>query len=214
MQSRTAADAESRLFARLSLAGLPRGGGDGDAIRMGILNIMRENGIREGHRPVRFPAVQLPALLLCHAAWVLPCIEDEQQTLAAVGASQLQSLIDQGCAGAWAAAMLCAACHTLLWLQGIECHFLEQWHQKLHTNTTPEDITICEAYLVSAQSQRKPWAHSAQCCRAASPSMAQLGTDGCLCRACLAWLSAEACTGCASQVPACNERASGAPVWQ
>lgn len=32
-------------------------------------------------------------------------------------------------------------------LQGIEDHFLEQWHQKLHTNTTPEDITICEAYL-------------------------------------------------------------------
>lgn len=31
--------------------------------------------------------------------------------------------------------------------QGIEDHFLEQWHQKLHTNTTPEDITICEAYL-------------------------------------------------------------------
>ena len=30
---------------------------------------------------------------------------------------------------------------------GIECHFLESWHQKLHTNTTPEDITICEAYL-------------------------------------------------------------------
>lgn len=24
---------------------------------------------------------------------------------------------------------------------------MEQWHQKLHTNTTPEDITICEAYL-------------------------------------------------------------------
>ena len=31
--------------------------------------------------------------------------------------------------------------------QGIEEHFLEQWHQKLHTNTTPEDINICEAYL-------------------------------------------------------------------
>ena len=30
---------------------------------------------------------------------------------------------------------------------GIECHCLESWHQKLHTNTTPEDITICEAYL-------------------------------------------------------------------
>ncbi|KAK9862996.1 hypothetical protein WJX84_004122 [Apatococcus fuscideae] len=71
----------ARFFARLCLAGLPRGGGDGDAIRMGILHIMRENGIREGHRP------------------------------------------------------------------GIEDKFLEQWHQKLHTNTTPEDITICEAYL-------------------------------------------------------------------
>eukprot|EP00899_Mesostigma_viride_P027488 jgi/Mesvir1/7924/Mv11848-RA.3 len=25
--------------------------------------------------------------------------------------------------------------------------FLEEWHQKLHNNTTPDDITICEAYL-------------------------------------------------------------------
>ena len=31
---------------------LPRGGGNGDDIRMGILNIMRANGIKEGHRPV------------------------------------------------------------------------------------------------------------------------------------------------------------------
>lgn len=31
--------------------------------------------------------------------------------------------------------------------QGIEDQFLEQWHQKLHTNTTPEDVHICEAYL-------------------------------------------------------------------
>lgn len=77
----TASDPWSRLFARLSLAGLPRGGGDGDAIRHGILNVMRENGIREGHRP------------------------------------------------------------------GLDEPFLEQWHQKLHTNTTPEDVTICEAYL-------------------------------------------------------------------
>jgi hypothetical protein len=36
----------------MALSVLPRGGGDGDAIRMGILNIMREHGIREGHRPV------------------------------------------------------------------------------------------------------------------------------------------------------------------
>jgi alpha-glucan,water dikinase len=41
-----------RLYARLALAGLPRGGGNGDDIRMGILHIMREYGIKEGHRPV------------------------------------------------------------------------------------------------------------------------------------------------------------------
>ena len=34
--------------------------------------------------------------------------------------------------------------------QGIDEKFLEQWHQKLHTNTTPEDVAICEAYLVGA----------------------------------------------------------------
>jgi alpha-glucan,water dikinase len=77
-----AADAPlCRLFARAALAGLPRGGGNGDDIRHGILNVMRENGIAEGHRP------------------------------------------------------------------GIHDDFLETWHQKLHTNTTPEDVTICEAYL-------------------------------------------------------------------
>ena len=48
-----ARDPLGRQFARMALAGLPRGGGDGDAIRLGILNVMRENGIREGHRPVR-----------------------------------------------------------------------------------------------------------------------------------------------------------------
>ena len=36
---------------------------------------------------------------------------------------------------------------TRLPVQGIEDKFLEQWHQKLHTNTTPADITICEAYI-------------------------------------------------------------------
>ena len=25
--------------------------------------------------------------------------------------------------------------------------FLEEWHQKLHNNTSPDDIVICEAYL-------------------------------------------------------------------
>ena len=37
-------------------------------------------------------------------------------------------------------------------LQGIEDGFIEQWHQKLHQNTTPEDITICEAYLAFLES--------------------------------------------------------------
>ena len=67
----TAAEPWCRLYARLALAGLPRGGGNGDDIRHGILNVMRENGIREGHRP------------------------------------------------------------------GLDEPFLEQWHQKLHQNTTP-----------------------------------------------------------------------------
>ncbi|KAF6001727.1 hypothetical protein F1559_002385 [Cyanidiococcus yangmingshanensis] len=26
-------------------------------------------------------------------------------------------------------------------------HFMEQWHQKLHNNTTPDDVAICESYL-------------------------------------------------------------------
>ena len=52
IQARSSKDPQSRFFARLAVAGLPRGGGDGDAIRHGILNIMRENGIKEGHRPV------------------------------------------------------------------------------------------------------------------------------------------------------------------
>lgn len=79
--SSSSLDGEARSLARAALALLPRGGGGGDDIRMGILHIMRDHGIREGHRP------------------------------------------------------------------GIDEPFLEQWHQKLHTNTTPEDVTICEAYL-------------------------------------------------------------------
>jgi alpha-glucan,water dikinase len=79
--ARSAAEPQSRALARAALAGLPRGGGNGDDIRHGILNVMREHGIAEGHRP------------------------------------------------------------------GIHDDFLESWHQKLHTNTTPDDVAICEAYL-------------------------------------------------------------------
>uniref|UniRef100_A0A7S0RVE0 Pyruvate phosphate dikinase AMP/ATP-binding domain-containing protein n=1 Tax=Pyramimonas obovata TaxID=1411642 RepID=A0A7S0RVE0_9CHLO len=74
-------DGLNRHFAHQTLGGMSRGGGDSEAIRLEILNILRKNGIREGHRP------------------------------------------------------------------GIECQFLEGWHQKLHSNTTVEDIAICEAYI-------------------------------------------------------------------
>lgn len=71
-----------RALLRLAVRSVPRGSsGGGDAIRHGILNIMRNHGIKEGHRP------------------------------------------------------------------GIECKFIEAWHQKLHTNSAPDDIAICEGYL-------------------------------------------------------------------
>src|SRR5437899_9996505 len=31
-------------------------------------------------------------------------------------------------------------------------HFLEEWHQKLHNNTTPDDVVICQAYLAFLRS--------------------------------------------------------------
>ncbi|MEW6379619.1 MAG: PEP/pyruvate-binding domain-containing protein [bacterium] len=70
-----------RVFIRNIINFIPRGGGNGDELRLFILDIMRRHGIREGHRP------------------------------------------------------------------GIDDPFLEQWHQKLHSNCTSEDITICEAYI-------------------------------------------------------------------
>ncbi|CAK8994716.1 unnamed protein product [Durusdinium trenchii] len=77
-----AQDPRIRTLLRLAVKAVPRGSsGGGDAIRHGILNIMRTHGIKEGHRP------------------------------------------------------------------GIECKFIEQWHQKLHTNSAPDDIAICEGYL-------------------------------------------------------------------
>jgi len=76
-----------RTLLRLCVRAVPRGNsGGGDAIRHGILNIMRTHGIKEGHRP------------------------------------------------------------------GIECKFIEQWHQKLHTNSAPDDIAICSGYLAFLQS--------------------------------------------------------------
>jgi alpha-glucan,water dikinase len=69
------------MWSRMCINLVPRGGGNGDAIRLEILDIMRRNGIKEGHRP------------------------------------------------------------------GIEDKFIEEWHQKLHTNCAPDDIIIADAYI-------------------------------------------------------------------
>jgi alpha-glucan, water dikinase len=37
-------------------------------------------------------------------------------------------------------------------LKEVSGHFLEEWHQKLHNNTTPDDLVICEAYLAFLRS--------------------------------------------------------------
>jgi alpha-glucan,water dikinase len=32
-------------------------------------------------------------------------------------------------------------------IKEVSGHFLEEWHQKLHNNTTPDDVVICEAFI-------------------------------------------------------------------
>ncbi len=32
-------------------------------------------------------------------------------------------------------------------IKEVSGHFMEEWHQKLHNNTTPDDVIICEGYL-------------------------------------------------------------------
>ncbi|KAI8469305.1 MAG: hypothetical protein J3K34DRAFT_283926 [Monoraphidium minutum] len=85
-KARAGRDPRARGYARMALGGLSRGGTHGDEIRHGILNIMRDHGIREGNRP------------------------------------------------------------------GLDEPWLEQWHQKLHQNTTPEDVVIADAYIAFLQS--------------------------------------------------------------
>ncbi len=39
---------------------------------------------------------------------------------------------------------------------------MEEWHQKLHNNTSPDDVVICEALLAMLRAGRDPaayWAH-------------------------------------------------------
>lgn len=51
-KARSAPDPAVRMYCRMTLSKLSRGGGNGDEIRMGILNIMRDHGIKEGNRGV------------------------------------------------------------------------------------------------------------------------------------------------------------------
>jgi alpha-glucan,water dikinase len=37
-------------------------------------------------------------------------------------------------------------------IKEVSGHFMEEWHQKLHNNTTPDDVVICEAYLAFLRS--------------------------------------------------------------
>lgn len=52
-KARSSPDPAVRMYARMVLSKLSRGGGNGDEIRMGILHIMRDHGIKEGNRGVR-----------------------------------------------------------------------------------------------------------------------------------------------------------------
>jgi alpha-glucan,water dikinase len=38
-------------------------------------------------------------------------------------------------------------------IKEVSGHFMEEWHQKLHNNTTPDDVVICEAYLKFLRSE-------------------------------------------------------------
>jgi alpha-glucan,water dikinase len=37
-------------------------------------------------------------------------------------------------------------------IKEVSGHFMEEWHQKLHNNTTPDDVVICKAYLTFLRS--------------------------------------------------------------
>ena len=102
---------------RATLAVLPRGGGNGDEIRMFILNVMRENGIREGHRP----GIEDRFLEEWHQASGPDPDPDPDHQIHDPHRLTLPPLPPP----------LPPAPRL----------------QKLHSNTTPDDIAICEAYL-------------------------------------------------------------------
>jgi alpha-glucan,water dikinase len=67
-KARTSPDPAVRMYARVTLSKLSRGGGNGDEIRMGILNIMRDHGIKEGNRGVSHEQYKICCIFLfCQA---------------------------------------------------------------------------------------------------------------------------------------------------
>jgi len=128
---------EVRALARRALATLPRGGGGGDDIRMGILHIMRDHGACRGERRVRGGARAVGVPRLSSSLSVRPSKPSHSQFSPPPP-------------------FLFFIFYFLFFYflgireghrPGLDEPFLEQWHQKLHTSTTPEDVTICEAYL-------------------------------------------------------------------
>ena len=66
------------------------------------------------------------------------------------------------CSRRWAAAATASACAmrsstscTAIISRRRAARFIEEWHQKLHNNTTPDDVVICEAYLAFLRSDGK-----------------------------------------------------------
>ncbi len=41
-------------------------------------------------------------------------------------------------------------------IKEVSGHFMEEWHQKLHNNTTPDDVVICQAYLAFLKDNGNP----------------------------------------------------------
>jgi hypothetical protein len=131
-----------RMYGRMLLSKLSRGGGNGDEIRMGILNIMRDFGIKEGNRGVGAGLAPRRAASTCGSS-------DGGGADAAAAPRHVRA---RGCSKR---TRCCAHSttphHTALarhaTRQGLDEPFLEQWHQKLHQATSPEDVVIAEAYL-------------------------------------------------------------------
>jgi len=165
-KARGASDPRVRGYARMTLGGLSRGGTHGDEIRHGILNIMRDYGIREGNRPVSRGvfAGSGVAGLVRGGWWVV--VEWWWSAVGMVWRAQ-QLLMGWDCS--WRLVLVLGAvgvscgCEQEAWsahqtrpwsnalpppFQGLDEPWLEQWHQKLHQNTTPEDVAIAGGSLL------------------------------------------------------------------